>query len=475
MNELRGYQRFAVDRARTLVKEGKRRIILQAPTGSGKSVIVREIIVRLSANRKRSVFVAPRAEIVEQLSKHLDDVGIDHGVLVGSHWRARPWLPVQVATSATLLRRDVPPPDVLFIDEAHLHIDSAKALVERFPRALIIGTTATPARLDGRGLKEVYEVIVPVVSVRTLIDAGHLCEFQVFAPFLPALDAVRTTAGDYNKKDLAALMDKPSIIGNVVDHWIRLANGRSTIVYAVSVEASKKLALAFREHGVNAEHTDAETPAMERADVVDRLRNGRLTVACNVELFTYGLDVPCVSCVVVARPTKSLPLHLQMLGRGLRPHPGKENLLVLDHSFNTLMHGFPDMDREWSLDGIVKKPGQRIPALRLPCEVCGAVCPSSALVCTLCGNFFPKKPRIVLHRPGELEEVGATMKSRAASFNPTQRAERLAGWMDADVRNGWSRGRAYAIYKSVFGPLDPAIEREAQSLLRILREKVNRA
>jgi len=464
MNELRDYQVSAVKSARALVKQGRRRIILQAPTGAGKSVIVREIISLLSNKGRRAVFVAPRLEIVEQLSAHLDSVGIEHGILQGTHWRTRPWLPVQVATSGTLMRREAAPPDVLFLDEAHLHIDVAKTLVGRFPKSLVIGTTATPIRLDGRGLGEVYEAIVPVVSVRSLIDTGYLCPFRIFAPSDPDLSAVRTTAGDFNKKDLRGIMDTPCVIGNVIETWRRLANGQSTIVFATGVEASKRLAQAFRDVGVNACHVDAETPGGDRQRIVRDLGSGALTIACNVELFTYGLDVPRVSCVSLARPTQSLALHLQMIGRGLRPAPGKDILTVLDHSSNTMRHDLPDVPREWSLTGVVRRrPTEQAPGLRLPCPVCFAVSPASAVVCVLCGAFFPKKPRIVLERPGELREV--TLASRAGRFDPEMRARMLAKWIRDGRERGYAGTRAGIIFRRVFGvPVEPAIEEKARAM-----------
>lgn len=457
MSALRPYQTRAIDAATDVVNAGKRRLILQAPTGAGKSVIIREMISRLHVNGARACFVAPRREIVEQLSQHLDHVGVDHGVLQGSHWRRRPWLPVQVASVSTLVRRDLEAPDVLFLDEAHLHLDAAKSLVARFPTSIVVGTTATPARLDGRGLGELYEAIVPVVGVRELIDLGFLCPFQVFAPSSPELAGVRTTAGDFNRKDLARVMDTPTIVGDVVETWMKLAAGRSTIVFAVSVEASQKLVEAFRARGVRAAHVDAETPQAERDRVVKALGTGALQVACNVELFTYGLDVPRVSCISVARPTKSLALHLQMLGRGLRTFPGKTSLAILDHAGNTLRHDFPDAPRTWSLNGIERKRKERPPSLRT-CTSCYAISPGGSIACTICGVPFPVVRREVTQRAGEL--VLAQPAAHWRALSEQARARKLAHWLRTKPF-----AQAVAIFRNVFkAEPSPDLFREAQAM-----------
>lgn len=451
---LRPYQQEAVDRSRELVSTGVHRFIFSAPTGAGKTRLAREIIDRAAARGSRVTFVAPRKELIEQTSRDLDSAGIDHGVIQASHWRRRPWLPVQIASVATLVRRSVTPPDIMFLDECHLWLDCARKLVALFPDAIVIGLTATPARLDGRGLGEIYQSIITVSTPRDLITAGFLVPYRVFAPSDPNLVGVRTTAGDYNRKDLTGVMDTPKIVGDVVATWQRLAAGRSTIVFAVSVEASKRLAEAFRDAGVSAEHVDAETSDAQRQSVVQRLGDGRLTVACNVELFTYGLDVPRVSCISMARPTKSLALYLQMTGRGLRPAPGKTELTLLDHAGNTLRHGFPDEPRTWTLSGVSKRNGQKVPGLRT-CTQCFAISPAGSPVCGVCGITFPWQSREVKRIAGELVEHSPPA-DRWRALNDSGRTAALAKWIRTK-----SRHQAIAIYRSVFksAPDSVTIER----------------
>lgn len=441
MKPLRDYQTRAVDALTKSAEEGVRRMILRAPTGAGKTRIAREIVDRCVANDSTIVFVAPRNEIIEQTSADLDSADIDHGIIQADHWRKRPYLKAQVASIATLVRRKLAPPDVLFLDEAHLHLDGAKRLVARFPDSIVIGLTATPARLDGRGLGEIYETIIPVAETRELIDLKYLVPYRVFRPSTPELAGVRTTAGDYNKKDLSGIMDTARVVGDVVEHWKQFAEGRSTLVYTVSVEASMKLAEAFRRAGVSAMHVDAESTPPYRAAAVQGLRDGTLRVVCNVELFTYGVDVPRVSCISMARPTKSLPLYLQMTGRGLRPFPGKQDLVVIDHAGNTYRHDFPDAIHTWTLNGVTHKNGDRPPSLRT-CTSCYAVCPSSMTACPQCGVPFPIIPREVQQVRGSLVE--AVRKDwRVLSISGRERA--LAKWLRTK-----SQAQAIAIYHAVF-------------------------
>jgi len=455
MKPLREYQQRAIAALTDVVENGRRRVILRAPTGSGKTRIAREIVDLCVMRGADVVFVAPRNEILQQTSDELDAAGIEHVVLQANHPKDHP---VKVASVATLTRRTISHPDVLFLDEAHLWLDAAKTLVAKFPDAIVIGLTATPERLDGRGLGEIYEEIIGVIETADLIGDGFLVPAVVYGPSRPDLAGVRTTAGDYNRKDLAFVMDRAKIVGDVVETWKRLAVGRSTIVYAVSVEASQHLAEAFRAAGIEAEHVDAETPPEKRKDVVDRLRAGKLPVACNVELFTYGLDVPCVSCVSMARPTKSLALYLQMTGRGLRPYENKQNLVVLDHAGNAFRHGLPDAVHEWTLEGAKRRESERPPALRT-CLECFAVYPSSKIFCPACGAAAPYTPRVVEHVAGELELV-EPKPSRWSGLSDDARIRAFAKWLRTK-----SEAQAYAIYRSCFGTRPtPFIQKEAKRL-----------
>jgi DNA repair protein RadD len=460
----RPYQADAFTALRTSFRTGHKRPLLVAPTGAGKNLIARLAIEAAVANGTRVVFVAPRKELVEQTSRTLDHAGINHGIMQGAHWRFRPSLPVQVATTATLMRRQVREPGLLFIDEAHVFFDAATALRGRFPGAHMIGMTATPVRLDGRGLGEIFDDLLVVAEMGELIGEGYLTGYQIFAPPWQAdTSGVKMTAGDYNRRDLARAVDRPSLTGDVVQTWLQKAERRPTLVFATGVEHSQHLANAFCAAGVRAVHVDAETAMEERTEAIRGLTEGRLEVVCNVELFTYGVDVPRVSCISVARPTQSLALHLQMLGRGLRPYPLKEYLLVLDHAGNTYRHGLPAEPREWSLDGVVKQSGEAAPGVRT-CPMCFACCPSGTLVCPACGEPFPKKSRDgIVVKKGELSAVG---EGWAARTPPDRKVELYAKWCKLAREHSYKPGYASAVFRATFGVFpDEAVKARAREMV----------
>ncbi|MHB1953450.1 MAG: DEAD/DEAH box helicase, partial [Sulfobacillus sp.] len=322
-----------VDRARELIRGGARRLILQSATGSGKTLCAAHIIHSASGRGNRTLFVAHRKELIEQASAKLTAYDVNHGVIMANHWRRRPQLPVQVASIQTLIRREPPHTDLLIIDEGHRVMGASyRTLIDHYPDAVVLGLTATPTRIDGKGLGEVFEHIVSGPSISELIQQGYHVPVRHFAPFIPALAAVRTVAGDYDEHQLEDLMDRPQIVGDIVDHWKTLAADRQTIVFATGIEHSKHLAAAFVAAGVSAVHIDGTTKAAERDDALVGLSTYRYQVVCNVGIGVEGLDIPVISCVVLARPTKSLTLYLQAAGRGSRPAPDKTDLIILDHA-----------------------------------------------------------------------------------------------------------------------------------------------
>lgn len=444
--ELRPYQQEALSRLRSTIAAGARRVVLVAPTGAGKTVVARDIIAGASTKGNRVLFVAPRKELIEQCSATLNAIDIDHGVMQASHWRTRPGLPVQVATTATLLRRETPAPAVLLLDEAHLNFDAALKLLARFPAAHVIGLTATPCRTDGRGLGEMYQQLIEVATPAQLIDDGYLVPFRVFAPPPPDMSAVPKRGGDWAHGALAETVDKPHLTGDAVLTWLTHAQGRSTLVFGVGVAHSQHLAEAFRSRGVEARHVDGTSSDRDRGKVLADLRSGALPVACCADLYTYGVDAPAVSAVVVCRPTQSMALHRQMIGRGLRVHPGKTDLLLLDHAGNTGRHGYPDEPVEWSLAGQVRRPSKAQPVRTCPkCFCCHAPAPT----CPECGHVYEVVKREIVERPGELVEAQrsewASKQTPAARVEWLRRQARLAKWKG--YKSGWAAYR----YKATFG------------------------
>ncbi|MDE2103412.1 MAG: DEAD/DEAH box helicase [Patescibacteria group bacterium] len=412
--DLYDYQQAQVDDIRAQIRAGRRRVLLVSPTGSGKGTIATWMIARALERKSRVIFLVNRRELVKDTSRRLDRLGVDHGVIMGNHPRRKPWLSVHIASIDTLHRREVlPPADLIFADECHFSISPTwRKVLDRYT-CPVVGMSATPIRADGRGLGEFFDAMVQGPSVADLISRGFLAPPRIFAPSAPELAGVKVQHGEYNQKQLAQCVDRSTLIGDVVQHWLRIAQGRPTVAFAVSVEHSRHIVDQFAHKNIRAVHVDAETPDEERDRIWAGLAGGSIDVCSSVGVISYGWDVPPVSCAILARPTKSLALYLQQIGRVLRRHESKRDALILDHAGCCLEHGFPDDEREWSLEGVRKKwtGDVRGPSVRM-CKNCWAAHPSSRPKCPYCG-WEPEKQELMPDTvEGSLEEVTESEKPK---------------------------------------------------------------
>lgn len=400
-------QDVVLNEIRALLYDGKRRILLQAPTGSGKGTVATYMIHGAVANGRRILFLVNRRELVKDLSRRLDKLSLDHGIIMANHPRRKPWLSVHVASIDTLRNRTLPPADIIVVDEAHFSIsDSWLKILEKYPDAAVIGMTATPIRLDGRGLGHVFTDMVCGPSMRELVKLGRLAHPRIFAPSNPDLSGVQKSAGDYNQKQLATAMDKPKLVGDMVEHWLRLGRGRPSVAFCCDIKHSQHVAEQFIKAGVKAKHVDANTPDDERDQAWADLVSGELELITSIGIISYGWDVPPVSCAILARPTHSLALYLQQVGRVLRTAPGKTDAIILDHAGNTLRHGLPDEDRIWTLSGRMgeAEEKERVTSV-IVCAECWFTYPSTKDECPACACPRPKEDRSPVVVEGELAEV----------------------------------------------------------------------
>lgn len=471
MVKLRDYQERAIELVNDSSRAGKRAPLVVAPTGCGKTVIASAMMERAVARGHRCLFLAPRRELIYQTSRKLDEFGLPHGlVLAGCDARQDLYAPVQVASIDTLLARvvrkrriELPEPHVVFVDEAHLAITAKRReLLDLFPKAWRVGLTATPTRKDGRALGALFDTIVEPTSITALIRAGWLVPARYFAPSTPDLSGVHVLAGDYNSKELATVMNQPRLHGDVVNHWLKHASDRRTVVFATSIEHSVALCEEFLRNGVAAEHVDANTPQHLRDATFERFRSGQTRVLCNCFLASYGFDLPELSCVVLARPTRSLMLYLQMIGRGLRPADGKKDCLVLDHSGAVHRHGFADDERVWTLEGDQALVDTRMAGAdkrelkMLTCPECAFVF-SGARLCPECGYFFAPKGREVRTLDGELVEIGQHLP-RNEQDELVFYSELLGFAQESRYKQGW----AYHKFRAKFDHYPPASFRHAR-------------
>lgn len=347
---LRDYQLMAKKRVRKAFCYDKR-VALVSPTGSGKTVIATSIIESTIAKGNPVLFIAHRKEIIDQTSKKLKAIGLDHGVIMGNDKRYNPESLVQVASIQTLLRRDKPEAKLVIMDECHTNFDAQKKLFNKhYPDAFILGLTASPWRVDGRGLGRIYQNMVVVSQVRELVKRGFLVDPKLLRYRAPNLSKVKVIAGDYSPKELSQIMNKPRLVYNIVRHWWETSRGLKTVIFASSVPHSKRVVEGFNKIGVRAEHLDCNTDKEERNAILERLRTGETTIVSNVGILTEGWDLPSLECLVLARPTKSLSRYLQMVGRVMRPSGEKRDAVVLDHAGCFQEHGIPTRGRNFSLN-----------------------------------------------------------------------------------------------------------------------------
>ena len=450
---LRDYQEDAYQRTRLAAKKSKR-ILLVAPTGSGKTVIASHFIASAVAKHNSVLFSGPRREIIVQTSKKLHAYEVDHGIIMNG-FRPRIAPLVQVASWQTLIRRDFPPAKILFIDEAHgARSASYKKIIEHYDDAFIIGLTATPCRADGKGLGNIFDEMVEVSDMQSLIDDGYLVPNKVYAPSEPDLKGVKTVRGDYEKEELQKRSDQPKLVGDIVDHWIELAKGRSTVAFASGVAHSLHIVDAFRAAGISAEHIDGDTEKHHREEILNRLIRGETKVVSNVGVLTEGWDAPEVSCLILARPTKSFGLYMQMAGRVLRPHDGKDHALILDHAGNTLRHGFIHEPIEWSLDtdeSIDKKrkaEREKRERTEWVCDHCYAVNEPHRQLCGNCGLRPVRQAVNVAVGDGKLKELKHAPRPKISKEEKQALINKLVAEAQA---NGYQRGWVAHRYKAVTG------------------------
>jgi superfamily II DNA or RNA helicase len=349
--ELRDYQKNLVDAINQRWDSGDRRVLAQLPTGGGKTQCFSAIARQFLEKGEGVLVLAHRKELITQARDKLEAIsGLPCGVIKAG-FPVQEFLPVQVASVQSLVRRKrFPDAGLIIIDEAHhACAQSYVSIMDAYPKDKILGVTATPCRSDGQGFKYLFDSLVTGASASDLIKDGYLSKFRVFRSATKInTKGIRKVGGDYNQSQLEDAARK--VIGEIVPTWQKFAIGKSTIVFAVSVEHSREIVQSFQNAGIPAEHIDGETPDDQRDEILKRFRQKETLILSNVNIATEGTDIPGIEAVQCLRPTMSVILHLQMLGRGLRPSPGKDYCVIIDHTDNWSKHGLPDDDREWSLE-----------------------------------------------------------------------------------------------------------------------------
>ena len=342
-----------------------RAVMLQMPTGTGKTrlfVSIMKDIHQYAVSIKKQVRVlvlVHRVELIDQIS---DVLGVHYGLAHGyihSQDRERRKFPFQIASVQTLNKRldswSDYGFDFIIVDEAH-HIlaDSYKKIIKTFPAAKILGVTATPYRLSGAGFKPEFDVLIESEPVRKFIENGYLSKFEYYsiAPYSyiqHQIDDIKGTdvSGDYASGEMLRVCDKDSIRSEIVKTYLDFAKGKKGIVYTINKLHNKHICEAFCAQGINAVAIDSDTSSEEREKLLEDFKQGKITILCNVDIFSEGFDCPDIEFVQLARPTKSLALFMQQVGRGLRPCAEKEKTIFLDNVGLYNRFGLPDTERVW--------------------------------------------------------------------------------------------------------------------------------
>lgn len=440
-NVLRDYQRDILARGAVAIRK-HRRVLFQAPTGAGKTHIIAALVAAAVVFGFRVLILATRTRLVRQLHERLESFDIPHGVIAASlpglsNFAQR----VQVASVDTLYRRCIvdgkmplPSADVVVFDEAHLALGASRQkILNSYPNAWQFGFTATPAKISGASLRDQFDALILGPTVSELIEAGMLVRPRIFAkPIVTAkeLKAIRkdSKTGDYATGELSELLSRPKLIGDVVQNWLRIANGKRTIVFACDKAHGTQLVTEFRQAGVAAEQLTDDDDDATREEAIARLEGGATQVLVNCFLLSYGIDIPNVECVVLARPTRSVVLYLQAIGRGMRPADGKDHVIIIDHGRVIENLGLPTYDRDWSLDSksnVNVQARKRLAESRLSvdekprhCRECGCVwlVTEDGSNCPNCGWKPVPKAKPVFVTEAELEEINATLQEQTIAM-----------------------------------------------------------
>lgn len=431
--QLRDYQDIVFGETRALVAKGERSVLIQMSTGAGKTAVGAHILKRAVERGAHTHFWVHRRELVRQSILAMDKAGVPCGIIAAG-FPPNPTAPVQIGMIQSIGRRvdRIAPPNLIIVDECH-HAASTtlSALINHYNDAVILGLTATPWRLDGSGLRPWFKNMVCGPTTSELIRMGWLSDYRLFGPTRPVdLSGVQVVAGDYNKKQLAERMKTSQVTGDAVKHYQDHIPGKRALAFLWSIEASIELAARFNAAGIPAVHVDGETPDAIRDMAMKAFADGTIKVLCNVDIVSEGFDVPACDAIFLLRPTKSLTLFLQQVGRGLRPSEGKQHCYIFDHANNVIgnHHGLPDDDREWSLDGRKKraKSDDSDAPLHRMCPRCKEVSRLSVRICP-CGYKLVMERELEIDKDANLAEVDrdAVRRERLAMQGQAQTLEAL--------------------------------------------------
>lgn len=452
---LRDYQTEVLDRVRTSYRAGNRRVLMVLPTGAGKTVCFSSIAESAARRDSRILILAHRFELIDQIRLSLEQFEV-HPDMVSPHFERRD-SNVCVASVPSLVRRlDLErEPNLIICDEAHHVARSSHAtganswgrIFLNWPRARHLGVTATPVRLDGRGLGEFFDDLIVGPQVPDLIALGHLSPLRIFAPATVDTSELHVRGGEFNSEQSEALINRRAITGSALDHYRKHCDGKRALIFTISVAHAAAVAQQFREAGYSSVHLSGETSPGIRRSVVADFQGARLQILTSCDLFSEGFDCPGAEVGIMLRPTMSLGMYRQQVGRILRPAPGKTAVL-LDHVGNTSMHGLPDEPIEWALemDGKTRKKSSGVKL----CPNCWAAIKQAARRCPNCDHIFGAggDPREIEECAGDLQELTPETRAARKARSEHGRLRTLEELKEFGRLKGYAPGWAMHIWKA---------------------------
>ena len=453
--EQRIYQKEAIQNCRNAFGIKKKSVLLVMPTGAGKTVVFSQIAKNAVEKNNNVLILVHRRELVTQASKKLAAINVDHGIIAA---KFKPTdAPIQIASVQTLVRRlDTTKfvPSLIIIDEAHHAVaGSWEKILNHYPKAIRLGVTATPCRLDGRGLKEFFDDLILGPTIPELVEQGYLSPHRVFAAPKPvSLDGLKTRAGDFAKDELSERMKEYVIKGDTIEHWRKHANGVPSVAFCCDILHAEAVVERFNDSGIRAGIITGEMKNDDRDQVINDLSSGRIQVLVSVDVVSEGFDLPIIGCAILLRPTKSEGLYMQQVGRILRPQKNKV-AIVLDHVNSTRDHGFVDDVRNWSLNAKrkSKRENQQAPSVTV-CEKCFATYRPQR-ICPCCGFEKEIARRKIRFEEAELielkrEEVRLNAEEKTQRNTEYKNAKTLQDFLAIAERRGYKKGWAYFALKN---------------------------
>lgn len=391
------HQQSGADDIRRAFYAGYRRVLYTLPTGGGKTILFSYIATQAAAKGNRVLICVHRRELVRQTVESIRQFGMEPGVIAaGWDGESNARSMVQVASIDTLRTRLQYYPawryQILVIDEAH-HATAAtwEAIISHFDIPTI-GVTATPCRLTGKGLGEIWETLIQGPAYSELRCLGCLVDCDLYTIGGDQADGVAISRGDFKRRELESALDRSAVVGDAIDHYREHADGEPAIAFCVSRHHAQKVAEMFSGAGYQSFAVDGATEKAIRDDLIGGLARGDVQVLTSCDLISEGLDVPAARVGIMLRPTLSTALWIQQAGRLLRVAPGKDKAIILDHAGNTYRHGFPDADREWTLERGLEESETRAESITM-CKSCFAAFRPGPRVCPSCGAEKVAEPR----------------------------------------------------------------------------------